>query len=130
MSSWIWKFEQGDEVIVDGEMSSGRFIVWYIWGEEIVGFCTVGYQNMHLYLWEAMKLLIMPPATQLRNGQINHKAIVAKVLSCRPEIKAKRSEITKLPSIIRAEFTRERETLGDFQAALKKNISEENLKQK
>lgn len=118
------------EVVVDGEMSSGRFIVWYIWGEEIVGFCTVGYSNLHLYLWEAMKLLIMPPATQLRNGQINHKAIVAKVLSCRPEIKAKRSEITKLPSIIRAEFTRERETLDDFKGALKQNIADENLKAK
>lgn len=81
-----------------------------------------------MYLWEAMKLLIMPPATQLRNGQIDHKAIVAKVLSCRPEIKAKRSEITKLPSIIRAEFTRERESLDDFKAALKKNIQQENIK--
>merc|ERR1712127_368183 len=118
------------ETIIDGDPESGRFIVWYVLGEEVVGFCTVGYQNLHLYLWEAMKLLIMPPATQLRNGQINHKAIVAKVLSCRPEIKAKRSEITKLPSIIRAEFTRERETLEGFKGALKKNISEEKLKEK
>ena len=55
------------ETIIDGEPKSGRFLVWYVWGEEIVGFCTVGYQNLHLYLWEAMKLLVMPPAIQLRN---------------------------------------------------------------
>ena len=54
------------ETIMDGDPNSGRFIIWYILGEEVVGFCTVGYQNLHLYLWEAMKLLIMPPAIQLR----------------------------------------------------------------
>lgn len=51
------------EFVMDGDPNTGRFIVWYIWGEEIVGFLTVGYENLHLYLWEAMKLLIMPPAT-------------------------------------------------------------------
>jgi len=65
------------EFIVDGDPNSGRFIIWYIWGEEIIGFCTVGYQNLHLYLWEAMKLLILPPATQLRNRSIDHRAIVS-----------------------------------------------------
>jgi len=48
------------ETIIDGDTKSGRFIIWYVLGEEVVGFCTVGYQNLHLYLWEAMKLLILP----------------------------------------------------------------------
>ena len=75
-----------------------------------------------------MKLLIMPPAIQLRQGSTDHKSIVAKVLKCRPEITAKRNEVTKIPSIIRAEFTREIEKLDDFRAALKRNIDEENGK--
>jgi hypothetical protein len=75
-----------------------------------------------------MKLLIMPPATQLRGGMIDHRAIVSKVLKCRPEINAKRNEITKIPSIMRAEFTREREKLGDFRSALKSNMKDENDK--
>jgi len=112
------------ETIIDGKPESGRFIVWYVLGEEVIGFCTVGYQNLHLYLWEAMKLLIMPPAIQLRNRSIDHKAIVAKVLKCRPEITAKRNEVTKIPSVIRAEFTREIEQLDAFRSALKKNIDE------
>jgi len=77
-----------------------------------------------------MKLLIMPPAIQLRNGMLDHKAIVAKVLKCRPEITAKRRDTLKLPSIIRAEFTREREVLEDFRKNLKANIADENIKQK
>lgn len=118
------------EVVIDGDESTGRFVIWYIYGEEVVGFVTVGYTNLHLYLWEAMKLLIMPPALQLRNGMIDHKAIVAKVLKCRPEITAKRSETLKLPSIMRTEFTREREKLDEFKQALKVNMSKENTAQR
>jgi hypothetical protein len=110
------------EVLIDGDMDKGRFVVWYIYGEEIVGFCTVGYKNLHLYLWEAMKLLIMPPAAPLRHKTIDHKAIVAKVLQCRPEIRAKRKATVGLPSIMRAEFAREREKLGEFRSELRKNI--------
>jgi len=51
---------------VDGDMKSGKFVVYYIFGVEIVGFLTFGYKNLHLYLWEAMKLLVMPQATPLR----------------------------------------------------------------
>lgn len=109
-------------------MESGRFLVWYIYGEEVVGFTTVGYQNLHLYLWEAMKLLIMPPATQLRNQSIDHRAIVAKVLKCRPEISAKRNDTAKIPSVIRAEFSREIEKLDEFRSALKGNIADENAR--
>ena len=118
------------EVVIDGDESTGRFVIWYVYGEEVVGFVTVGYTNLHIYLWEAFKLLIMPPATQLRNGMIDHKAIVAKVLKCRPEIKAKRSETLKLPSIMRTEFTREREKLDDFKSALKQNMQKENSAQR
>jgi len=38
------------EQIVEGDVKSGRFIIWYVYGEEIVGFVTVGYQNLHIYL--------------------------------------------------------------------------------
>jgi hypothetical protein len=61
-------------------MKSGKFVVYYIFGEEIVGFLTFGYKNLHLYLWEAMKLLVMPQATPLRQKVISYKDIVAVVL--------------------------------------------------
>ena len=50
------------EVIVDGNINDDKLIIYYVWCEEIVGILTFGYQNLHLYLWEAMKLLIMPTA--------------------------------------------------------------------
>ena len=118
------------ETIVEGDVSKKKFIVWYVFGEEVVGFCTVGYQNLHLYLWEAMKLLIMPTAVQLRRQYVNHKQVVANVLKCRPEINAKRKEVMKIPSIMRSEFTRERERMDDFRAKLKDNMEKENEKQR
>ena len=56
--------------------------------------------------------------------------IVANVMKCRPEITAKRKDIIKIPSVIRAEFSRERERLDDFRKAIKSNVQEENAKQK
>lgn len=122
------KNQKYSETIIEGDMNSKRFIVWYIWGEEVVGFLTVGYQNLHLYLWEAMKLLIMPPANLLRSQIADHKGIVAKVLKCRPEINAKRKEIVKIPSVRITEFTRERERLEVFKERLRNNIAGEKKK--
>ena len=31
------------EVIIEGDLNSDKFIVYYVWGEEIVGFLTFGY---------------------------------------------------------------------------------------
>ena len=72
----------------------------------------------------------MPTAVQLRNRTIDYRAIVAKVLKCRPEITAKRKTIIKTPSVMRAEFTREREELDEFRSKLRTNIEQENIKQR
>jgi len=53
------------EVIVSGDIKSGKFVAFYIYGDEIAGFVTVGYQNLHIYLREAMKRLTMPTATMM-----------------------------------------------------------------
>lgn len=87
------KGQKYSETIVEGDLSSNKFIIWYVWGEEVVGFLTVGYQNLHLYLWEAMKLLIMPPATHFRSGVADHRVMCARVLKCRQDINAKRKGI-------------------------------------
>lgn len=124
------KNQNYSEIIVEGDTDSSKFIVWYIWGEEVVGFLTVGYQNLHLYLWEAMKLLIMPPATHLRSKVADHKGIVAKVLKCRPDINAKRKEILKIPSVRITEFERERDRLEDFKGRMRQNVDGEKRRQR
>ena len=48
------------EIIINGDLKSDKFVIFYLFGDEIIGFLTFGYKNVHLYLWEAMKLLIMP----------------------------------------------------------------------
>jgi len=65
---------------------------------------TIGYKNLHLYLLEAMKLLMFPTAKELREQLVDHKDIAKKVLAMRPYIKCKRDQVVKQPSIIRAEF--------------------------
>jgi hypothetical protein len=77
-----------------------------------------------------MKLLIMPPATQLRNKTIDYKAVVQKVLKMRPYIKCKRHDIVKIPSIMLAEFDRELDKSEALRQAVKKNVQKENEIQK
>lgn len=55
------------EIITRGDIKSGKFVQYYIYGDEVVAFVTCGYQNLHLYIWEAMKQLMMPSAAQLRS---------------------------------------------------------------
>jgi hypothetical protein len=50
------------ETIMSGDVASGKFVIFYVFGDEICSFLTVGYQNLHLYLHMAMKKLIMPTA--------------------------------------------------------------------
>lgn len=64
----------------------------------------------------------------LRSKQVNYKTIVANVLRCRDDITAKKNDIIKIPSVIRAEFTRERENLDTFRRNLRDNIQNENVK--
>lgn len=116
------------EVIMEGDPKKDKFILYYIYGEEVIGFATVGYQNAHLFLWEAMKLLVMPPAPLLRDQQVTHKNIIQNVLRLRPDIEAKRGMVAKLPSIQRTEFTREFEKRDKFKAQLKQNLEIEKIK--
>jgi len=55
-----------NEIIISGDLSSDKFVIFYVTGDEVTGILTSGFQNLHLYLWEAMKQLIMPPASMLR----------------------------------------------------------------
>ena len=48
------------EVIINGSVAEKKFVAYFIYGDEVIGFMTCGFKNLHLYLWEAMKLLQMP----------------------------------------------------------------------
>jgi hypothetical protein len=56
-----------------------------------------------------MKALVMPSATVLRTHGTNVDHIVSIVLKMRSEIEAKRKQVIAIPSVMRAEFTRELE---------------------
>jgi len=42
---------------------------------------TVGFSNLHLYLWQAMKNLQMPTAAMIRESDGDFKSIVAAVIN-------------------------------------------------
>lgn len=118
------------EVIINGNVDERKFVAFFVYGNEVTGFMTCGYQNLHLYLWEAMKLLLMPPATHLRNGNEDYKHIVQQVMKMRPLIQCKRHDIVKIPSIMLAEFEHEIARAEFFRNNIKKQIENENKKQK
>lgn len=90
--NFIGEVDQKIESIhIEGDPKKDKkFIVYYLSKNEIIGFATVGYKNTHLYLWEAMKLLVMPPAMQLVNNNLTHKNIVQLVLKMKDNVKCKR----------------------------------------
>jgi hypothetical protein len=73
------------EVIISGDIDSGKFVAFYVYGDEICGFLTVGYQNLHIYLHEAMKKLIFPTAAMMRSSDGDFKSIVAALLRMAPD---------------------------------------------
>ena len=75
-----------NEIIMNGTLESGKFVAFFVYGDEICGFLTCGYVNLHIYLLEAMKQLIMPNAKQLRANNGNFDDIVTSVLRMRPHI--------------------------------------------
>ena len=106
-----------------------KFIVYYSRNGIVCGFATFGYQNLHLYLMEAMKMLMMPVSNELQVTEEAHKKIVNLVLSqsdnivCnrdkmiahRAEVMATKShdvkQFRKLKEDIRANVKRKKEEL-------------------
>jgi len=97
-------------------MTDDKWVAFFVYGDEICGFLTCGYQNLHIYLLEAMKQLIMPSAAMLQANDGNFDDIVASILRMRPHIESGRQYTIKTPSVIRAEFTGEIEELNNLRA--------------
>ena len=101
---------------MSGNPESGKFVAFFVYGDEICGFLTCGYTNLHIYLLEAMKQLIMPSAKMMTAAGGDFSDIINAVLKLRPHIKADRQQTLKTPSVIRAEFTREIEEVSHFRS--------------
>ena len=78
------------DVIIRGKLTDDKWVAFFVFGDEICGFLTCGYQNLHIYLLEAMKQLIMPTAAMLQANNGNFDDIVNSVLRMRPHIEAGR----------------------------------------
>ncbi len=117
-------------VIYNGKPGkSEKWVAFFTYGDEICGFLTCGYQNLHIYLLEAMKHLIMPTAAMLTAADGKFDDIVNSVLRMRPHIEAGRQYTIQTPSVIRAEFTREIDQLNELRAKFRDNIRGEEQKQ-
>lgn len=115
-------------IITSGDVDSGKYVAFYIYGDEIVSFVTVGYQNLHLYLREAMKRLMMPTATMLESRGGDFGIIVEAVLKMAPETTAQRIHALKSPAVTLAEFTREIEEMDKLRQRMGVNVKMENEK--
>jgi len=106
------------ETITKGDPSSGKMVTFYVYGDEVIGFSTIGYKKLHLYLWEAMKQLVMPSASQIREADGDFEAIVRGIIRLSPEITANRKITIQNPSVARAEFPHEMEALAELKTKL------------
>lgn len=114
-----------DEVMVDGDVLSGKFVLYLLKGDEIMGFMTFGFQNLHLYLREAMKLLILPNAQMMRLQNLNYKHIVAGVLKHRDRISAKRHELYNIRTEIHAVKSSEVDYVHELRGKMNDNVKEQ-----
>ena len=48
------KGNQHMEIVVDGDPASGKYVLYYCHGDAVIGFLTVGFRNVHIYLNQAM----------------------------------------------------------------------------
>lgn len=116
-------------VIFKGKPGSDKWVAFFTYGDEVCGFITCGYQNLHIYLLEAMKALIMPTAGMLQASDGNFDDIVNSVLKMRDVLEAGRQYTLQTPSVIRAEFTREIDKLNELRGKFRNNIRGEERKQ-
>jgi len=77
-------------IILKGKLDGDKWVAFFTFGDEICGFLTCGYTNLHIYLLEAMKQLIMPTAAMMSAADGNFDDIVNSVLRMRPDIEAGR----------------------------------------
>jgi hypothetical protein len=119
-----------DECKIDGDVKSGKYVIYFLKGDEILGVVTCGYQNLHLYMWEAFKLLIMPTATVIRMHELSYKDIVAGVLKHKHRISAGRHHVVNVPSVMSAVKEDEIEYVRDFKAKLRSNLKHEKAEAK
>jgi hypothetical protein len=116
------------EIILSGDPSSGKFVAWYVYGNEVTGVLTVGYQNLHLYIREAFKHFLMPTAQELRANSGDYKLVVKRVLKTSELIEGDRYHMLRDPSVIKADFTREIESNDQMRARFRQNMQIEKAK--
>lgn len=112
-------------MVYKGKPGSEKWVAFFCYGDEVCGFLTCGYTNLHIYLLEAMKQLIMPAAAMIQAADGNFDDIVNSVLRMRKDIEAGRQYTIQTPSVIRAEFSREIDSLNELRSKFRSNIKEE-----
>ena len=118
------------EIITYRDLYSDKWVAYFIFGDEICGFMTCGYRNLHIYMYEAMRKLMMPTASQLKGVAGDPSLIVNRILHIKSGIECGRPGLLNVPSVLRAEFTREREKLEEFRSGIRERIAEEDKKNK
>jgi hypothetical protein len=83
-----------DQIIYEGDVvKDDKFIVYYARNGIVCGFATFGYQNLHLYLMEAMKQMVMPISTEIELTKDAYKRIVNLVVSMSDDIECNRHKM-------------------------------------
>lgn len=107
-------------------------VIYLLKNGEVAGMITIGFTNLHIYLREAMRLLLIPNGQDLRMRDISHKDIVMMVLKHSGKIIAERHDVINQKSILYSVKSSDVDETASLRSKMGQNLKEEKdrVKQK
>ena len=89
---------------------------------EVQGAVIIGFENLHLYIREALWLMVLPSILDIRMHKINHEDIVKIILKYQDKCKCERHEVINQKSVITAVKEQEVEAVAEFWSKMKEGL--------
>ena len=80
-----------DEVYIDGDLKSLNFAAFYLKGDKVVAVAALNRPNLTILANEAMKLNVMPKASEVKAGKFDFEDLKKKVLQSKSASKCKKA---------------------------------------
>ena len=83
--------EKYDEVFIDGDLKTLNFAAFYLKDDKVLAVAAMNRPNLALLINEAMKLNIMPRASDVKAGKFDVQELKKKVLAMKPASRCKKA---------------------------------------
>lgn len=87
--------ESYDDVFIDGNLNELKFAAYYLKGDRVVAVAAMNQMNLIQLYNEAMRLNLMPTATEFKQKKVNIQELKQKILGKKPASRCKRADCCK-----------------------------------